>query len=450
MAKNYVGITDTGKQRTNNEDTFIAETLPKPFITACVIDGLGGYEGGEVAAALAREAIVNTLSKGADDIITLLKQSIIYASQSIQEAKKNTANENYNHMACVVTLALADITSNKFYYAHVGDTRLYLLRDKSLIKITKDQSFVGFLEDNGRLTEEEAMQHPKRNEINKALGFDMAVDAADYIETGESPFLPGDMLLVCSDGLTDMINSQAMAAILNNNQTLQQKAEALVQSANDAGGSDNITVVLVQNDKKQLRQEAIKPASQKIDPGYPNETLNQEGSDQIFPVEKKGRKGTIAVPVLSALLVLSIAALIWMFLKSREPVTQQKPAGYVIPEVNNRNAGERALMDSINKPLTQSLVIKTDSASKQVTISDTIFISKDSLVIYGNGAVLQPASSFKGPAFVLSDNCNYIVFDSLSFQNFDAAIWAKQTGIHLRKVRFVNCVVPVVQVKPGS
>jgi serine/threonine protein phosphatase PrpC len=293
MAKNFVGLTDTGRQRTNNEDTFIAEVLPKPFITACVIDGLGGYEGGEVAAALAREAIVNTLSRGADDIISLLKQSIIYASQSIQEAKKNPSNENYNHMACVVTLSLVDIAGNKFYYAHVGDTRLYLLRDKSLIKITKDQSFVGFLEDNGRLTEEEAMQHPKRNEINKALGFDMAVDATDYIETGESPFLPGDMLLLCSDGLTDMINSQTMTNILNSDQSLQQKATALVQSANDAGGNDNITVVLVQNDKKQIQQEAIKPASQKIEPGSSNESITGACIEQIFTFEKKYKNITI-------------------------------------------------------------------------------------------------------------------------------------------------------------
>src|SRR5690349_10160425 len=277
MAKNYFGITDTGKQRTNNEDTFIAAELSSPLITACVIDGLGGYEGGEVAAAIAKDAIIKTVSKNTGDVISLMKQAIVYAGSNIQEAKRNKDNENYNHMACVVTLSLVDIENNKFYYAHVGDTRLYLLRDRSLVKITKDQSFVGFLEDNGRLTEEEAMQHPKRNEINKALGFDMSVDATDYIETGESPFLPGDMLLLCSDGLTDMINSQTMAAILNSNRSLQQKAEALVQAANEAGGNDNITVVLVHNDKKQLKQEAIKPATQKIETGSLDDSTNKAG-----------------------------------------------------------------------------------------------------------------------------------------------------------------------------
>src|SRR5580765_1851628 len=120
MAKNYFGITDTGKQRTNNEDTFIAEKLNRQFITACVIDGLGGYEGGEVAAALAKNAITKVLAKPAPDAIRQLRDAIISANNSIQQEKKKQVNENYNHMACVVTLSLADIANNKFYYAHVG------------------------------------------------------------------------------------------------------------------------------------------------------------------------------------------------------------------------------------------------------------------------------------------------------------------------------------------
>ena len=121
-------------------------------------------------------------------------------------------------MACVLTLVLADVEENKFYYAHVGDTRLYLLRDNSLVKVSNDHSFVGFLEDNGRLTEEAAMRHPKRNEINKALGFDEEqLLQPDYIETAESPFLPSDILLLCSDGLSDMINQKTITSILTSN-----------------------------------------------------------------------------------------------------------------------------------------------------------------------------------------------------------------------------------------
>ena len=205
MADNFFGATDKGKMRDNNEDRFIAQTiLQKRYVLACVIDGVGGYEGGEIASGLAHDAIINYLQKPFTEIIQSLKNALAAANERIYK-KKQDENE-ISEMACVLTLTLADIKENKFYYAHVGDTRLYLLRDNSLVKVTKDHSFVGFFEDSGRLTEEAAMNHPKRNEINKALGFDeQQFLQPDYIETGESPFLPGDILLLCSDGLSDMI-----------------------------------------------------------------------------------------------------------------------------------------------------------------------------------------------------------------------------------------------------
>ncbi|HEU4632882.1 MAG TPA: protein phosphatase 2C domain-containing protein, partial [Flavisolibacter sp.] len=259
MAENFFGITDTGRQRDNNEDAFIAQAiLNRQYILACVIDGVGGYEGGEVAAAIAKESIFSSFKSPPADMITTMRQAFVAANERIYKEKlESSAN---NSMACVATLALVDVKNNKFWYAHVGDTRLYLFRDHSLIKITKDQSFVGFLEDSGRLTEEEAMKHPKRNEINKALGFETSsILGSDYIETGESPFLPGDSLLLCSDGLTDMVGSKEIASVLETNIPLEQKARELVAVANRAGGKDNITVVLVQNNKKPIKQEVKKP-----------------------------------------------------------------------------------------------------------------------------------------------------------------------------------------------
>jgi serine/threonine protein phosphatase PrpC len=199
MAENYFGITDTGRMRSNNEDTFIVQkVISGAFIAACVIDGVGGYEGGEVAARLAKNAITDHLNNPDAEIIPLMKEALIAANAAIfKEKQLGKGNEQ---MACVLTLALADIANNKFYYAHVGDTRLYLFRDNSLVKVTRDHSFVGFLEDSGRLTEEAAMRHPKRNEINKALGFDAQLKAPDYIETGESPFLPGMLFFYVAMG----------------------------------------------------------------------------------------------------------------------------------------------------------------------------------------------------------------------------------------------------------
>lgn len=192
MATNYFGLTDTGKMRDNNEDTFIAQTImDNRLVMACVIDGVGGYAGGEVAAELARQAILSYFSVPSGDINTMMKEAFVVANEKITTEKGR--NTQYESMACVATLAVVDLPGNRFYYAHVGDTRLYLLRDQSLVKVSKDHSFVGFLEDSGRLTEEQAMTHPKRNEINKALGFGEGIGLhTDYIETGESPFLPGD------------------------------------------------------------------------------------------------------------------------------------------------------------------------------------------------------------------------------------------------------------------
>ncbi|HZH38149.1 MAG TPA: protein phosphatase 2C domain-containing protein, partial [Flavisolibacter sp.] len=198
MADNFFGVTNTGRIRDNNEDTFLAETLPNGWIVACVIDGVGGYEGGEVAAEIARTTVQRYLQQLAPDPLQRLRDSLLQANLTIYNEKLQLRGKD--QMACVVTLAVVDMENNQFYYAHVGDTRLYLLRDHSLVKVTKDHSFVGFLEDSGRLSEKEAMAHPKRNEINKALGFDPQIDLKeDYIETGSSPFLPGDMLLLCSD-----------------------------------------------------------------------------------------------------------------------------------------------------------------------------------------------------------------------------------------------------------
>src|SRR4051812_4536132 len=125
MAKNYFGITDAGKMRSNNEDTFIADTvLNGRLIAACVIDGVGGYSGGEVAAKLAHDAILDHLREPGGDLAKMMKDALAAANESIYKEKQ--LNKGNEQMACVLTLALADVANNKFYYAHVGDTRLYL------------------------------------------------------------------------------------------------------------------------------------------------------------------------------------------------------------------------------------------------------------------------------------------------------------------------------------
>src|SRR6202012_3679376 len=161
---------DQGRQRQNNEDAFIAQpTADGRYLIACVIDGVGGYSGGEIAAGIARETILKGLNKISGEVIPVLTAAFAAANDKIWEERQTV--KEHHQMACVLTLAVADIQTKQFYFAHLGDTRLYLFRDGSLVKISHDQSFVGFLEDSGRLSESEAMKHPKRNEIDKALGF---------------------------------------------------------------------------------------------------------------------------------------------------------------------------------------------------------------------------------------------------------------------------------------
>ena len=125
------------------------------------------------------------------------------------------------------------------------------------------------------------MTHPKRNEINKALGFDNSVTHQwNYIESGQSPFLPGDILLLCSDGLSDMVTNSEMTAILQNNPTLQDKAKALVDAANKKGGKDNITVVLVRTQSKAVKQKATKPLVKKKDRPNQQQDRHQQVKNQ--------------------------------------------------------------------------------------------------------------------------------------------------------------------------
>jgi PPM family protein phosphatase len=441
MAEHFFGLTNTGRVRDNNEDNFLAEKLPNGWIVACVIDGVGGYEGGEVAAEIARETLYQTLQQTNSNPLLILKQAILQANAAIYNEKLH--NSGKEQMACVLTVALVDIENNQFYYAHVGDTRLYLLRDQSLVKVTKDHSFVGFLEDSGRLTEEEAMAHPKRNEINKALGFDPQLELKeDYIETGYSPFLPGDMLMLCSDGLTDLVNNREMTGILVADNSLAEKAEALVDAANVAGGKDNITVVIVRNSKKPLKIKATKPVQSK----------KNESSEAVVPVssqpeEKKAlqpqvkkRSGSPLVPFLVVLCLLLAAACAYLYLRDEhaDSTSDNELSAY------SANAREKQLADSLG--LAVGALTVTDTLSGQpILIGDTLFIRQDTLRINGNGIILQSDSAYAGPAFLATVNNKVLLLENMVFKDFATAIVLQGRGVQLRNVQFLNCAVPILR-----
>jgi serine/threonine protein phosphatase PrpC len=446
MADQFFGLTDTGRERKNNEDTFIAQTTAdSKFIIACVIDGVGGYSGGEIAAELTREATLQRLSKPTGEIIPIMIDCFNLANQKILDEKKRV--KEHDSMACVATLALIDIERNQFYYAHVGDTRLYLLRDNSLIKISHDQSFVGFLEESGRMNEADAMAHPKRNEINKALGFEanLAKDS-EYIETGQSPFLSGDMLLLCSDGLTDLVTSADITAIITKEGlSLKDSAKQLIDAANAKGGRDNITVVLVKNNKQALKHDATMPtANQKkneqpvaIDPVKSPAPIVNHANAEIMPQKNNG----FIVVVLAILTLAFLGGNVWQYLQNKQTFAVVADA-VPLPAGKQQGALEIKLQNAING-LKGNLLILTDTAfSSPINISRAIEIKRDTLFIKTRGKIeLVADSGYNGAAFNLAQSCKLVMLDSLTIKNFKTGVIAYNNALLLKSVKFDNCAV---------
>lgn len=439
MTDQYFGITDTGKERTNNEDAFIArQGAGDKFIIGCVIDGVGGYEGGEVAAGLAREAILQRLEKPSGEVISMIIDCFDMANERIIEEKQR--NKKYDMMSCVSTLAIADIANNQFYYAHVGDTRLYLLRDGSLIKISHDQSFVGFLEESGRLSEREAMTHPKRNEINKALGFEAhLLKNTDYIETGQSPFLSGDLLLLCSDGLTDMVGAEEITGILTKDITLKEKGKRLIDAANSNGGRDNITIVLVHNNKLPQKHSATAVKRQPAENTVTREAEQSSKEEDPEPAAAKSNKGIVAL--LSVLLLICLAANVYFYLNmQKQPPTETAPQ----PTNDTLKKVPGVLQAKLQKALDSLkgnvLVLSDTDYKTPVMLNDPIRIDRDTLLIRTKGnIVFQADSAYNGPAFWLAPRCKVISLDSIGFSGFAIAIANNNALLDLVHLQFNNC-----------
>ena len=257
----FFGKTDMGRKRTNNEDAFIAQNIwDEKHILAVAIDGVGGYEGGEVAAELAQKNIVKYLESYPNgERLDLLKQAVIFANNAIFDERRQSAK--LCSMSCVLTAALIEVESRRINMAHVGDTRLYQYVDGDLTKLSHDHSLIGYREEIGELSEEEAMNHPQRNIIGRDVGSTrLESNTNDYVEVASFPLEAHSSLMLCSDGLCDMITSQQMKAILKQNITTEKKVDALIDAANEAGGKDNVTVVLVECNLPELpRKKTIEP-----------------------------------------------------------------------------------------------------------------------------------------------------------------------------------------------
>ncbi len=237
-------LTDKGRQREHNEDIVGHFDTPNGYVFV-VCDGLGGHEKGEIASQMTLRAIMDYFSgEIIPDPVEALKKAIAYANEQV--IRHQLLDKSAEGMGTTIVIGL--YRDDKIYYAHVGDSRIYLFSPSTgLEQLTLDHSYVQELINRGILTPEEAVHHPRRHVIMRAIG---SADSAEP-SIGNAPIQlkPGQIVLMCSDGLTGMLTDEEISNILKTpNQTLQQLTQILTDHANQAGGNDNITSLLI---KKQ-------------------------------------------------------------------------------------------------------------------------------------------------------------------------------------------------------
>jgi PPM family protein phosphatase len=230
VAEQYAG-TDTGRQRRANEDSHLARA---PLFV--VADGMGGAQAGEVASRIAVESFQGGLADPAAPEAALAE-----LTQQANARIHELSHDHAEQAGMGTTLTAVYVGDSEISIAHVGDSRAYRLRDGTLERLTEDHSLVDELLRQGRLTPEEALEHPQRSVITRALGPEVAVD----VDTRSYSARGGDVYLLCSDGLTTMLSEERLAELLLAHATLREAGEALIAAANEAGGRDNITVVLL-------------------------------------------------------------------------------------------------------------------------------------------------------------------------------------------------------------
>ena len=236
--------TDIGKVRKLNEDYMYASNANDKLKLFIIADGMGGYNAGEVASKIATESAKEYIQKNfekskssKEEIENLIKDAIIYANNEVYDKSKK--NKELSGMGTTIDICL--IYNSKLYIGHVGDSRVYRIRKDFIRKITRDDSYVQTLIEDGTITKEQAFNHPRKNMITKAIGCDKTIEPTVYTKT----FIKNDIIILTSDGLTNMLKDKEIFDLVKEND--ENIADILVDTANKNGGNDNITVIVVKN-----------------------------------------------------------------------------------------------------------------------------------------------------------------------------------------------------------
>ena len=234
------GLTDIGQARKKNQDYYY---ISEDGCINILADGMGGYAGGEVASRLAtltaKQYIEEHFDKNKEyekqEILDIIKNAMEYANSEVH--KKAQEDKELELMG--TTLEICLVYKDKMFIGHVGDSRVYRLRQGIIRKLTKDDSYVQKLVEDGTITKEEAKNHPKKNMLVKALGCETDLEVNVFYKK----FLEDDIVLICSDGLTNMVSEEQIYNIISNN--INQAPKNLVDEANKNGGLDNITLIVI-------------------------------------------------------------------------------------------------------------------------------------------------------------------------------------------------------------
>jgi PPM family protein phosphatase len=285
--------THPGRKRRHNEDAYVCE--PPLFAIA---DGMGGARAGEVASGLAATALQETEANGsgAERVIALMQQ----ANRSVYERASRDAD--VAGMGTTMTVALVE--NGGVVFGHVGDSRAYVLRDGELEQLTDDHSLVAELVRGGKLSAEEAEHHPQRSVITRALGTDPDVDVDSFTVAGHH----GDVFVLCSDGLTDMLADDEIGAVISERRaSLEDAANELVRRANKAGGQDNITVVafeLTDEPDEQTLEQTVEQAAAPTRAAVVHE-----------PDERSGFRRRFLPLIILIVAILVAAAVLWVLVQ---------------------------------------------------------------------------------------------------------------------------------------
>lgn len=356
--ENYIiaNCTDTGRTRRVNEDSMVTFDSPNGRVVA-VCDGMGGQNAGDVASQLAVAVIQDILSDNTfstpEEAIT---SSVIAANQAI--LRKASMNDDLQGMGATCVMLI--VKDGKVYYGSVGDSRIYYIANGMIRQITKDQSYVQTLVDAGQITQEAAEHHQDKNQITNALG----VEGMTPPVIGQMPIIPepNSSFLLCSDGLSGMINNNTILnTVSRHDLSLNERARMLVEQANEAGGLDNITVQLIEFPAEDMAMPSMRTPSV---------------SGAIVQPKKKNH--TLSFSLIAALLIIAVAGgAYWYFHEEEKPQPKPTVTTKVKQKVKAKKVEQKCESEVIVK---QDVVKKIEKTASKEKKSKTIKVKSDNTI----------------------------------------------------------------------